>query len=56
MTDEPQPTPEERLREQAKRDLETPPEPVPGAERLPADVADGRVEDDGSTVDHHEGD
>ncbi len=46
MTDQPQPTPEEELREQAKRDLETPPEPIPGAEGLPDDVRDGRVESD----------
>lgn len=57
MTDQPQLTAEEQLREQAKRELEVPPEPVPGAEGLPDDVRDGRVpDDDGSTVDHHEGD
>ena len=41
---EPAPTAEEVLREQARRDIETPPEPVPGAEGLPGEVRDGRVE------------
>lgn len=57
MTDQPVPTPEDELREEARRDLETPPEPIPDAAGLPDDVPDERVpDDDGSTVDHHEGD
>ncbi len=56
MTDEPTPTPEEQaLRDQAKTEIETPPEPVPGAETLPEDVPDGHVDDDGA-AETHEGD
>lgn len=47
MTDDYQPTPEELLREEAKRVIQTPPEPIPGAEDLPDDVRDGTIEDGG---------
>lgn len=57
MTDDISLTEEERLRDQARIDIVTPPMPIPGAENLPDEVRDGRVpEDAGSTVDHHEGD
>lgn len=53
---EPLPTPEEAELERIKEAAAKPPEPVPDAEGLPDDTADGPVsEDDGSTVDHHEG-
>jgi len=45
MTDQPDLSAEDELREQARRDIETPPEPVPGAEGLPDDVRDGAIED-----------
>ena len=47
MTDErePEPTPEEVLRETAATDLETPPEPVPDAAGLPEDVPSEPIED-----------
>ena len=58
MTEKPEPTPEELALEKAKEAAAVPPEPIPDAEGLPDDVRDGEVphEDDGSTVDHHEGD
>ncbi len=47
MTDErPEPTPDDVLREEAKEAVQTPAEPVPGAEALPGDVPDGRVPTD----------
>ncbi len=49
MTDEPQPTPEDELRDQAKIDIETDPVPVPGAQVLPPDVVNGHVNDDPGT-------
>jgi hypothetical protein len=55
VTDEPTPTPEDELRDQAKTEIETPPEPVPDAATLPEDVPDGHVDDDGSP-ETHEGD
>jgi len=57
MTDEPTPTPEDDLRDKAKTEIETPPEPVPDAATLPDDVPSEPIaEDDGSTVDHGEDD
>lgn len=56
MTDQPEPTAEDELRDEARRELVVPPERVTGADGLPVDVPDGRVpDDDGSTVDHLEG-
>jgi hypothetical protein len=55
MTDDYSPTPDEILSDEARRIVATPPEPIPGAEGLPADVRDGHIEDDGSTVEHREG-
>jgi len=50
MTDDIEPTPEdEKLQEEAKTAVETPAEPVPGAEALPEDVADGHIEDEPGT-------
>ena len=57
MTDQPEPTTEDELRDLAKTEIETPSVPVPDAAGLPDDVPDGHVsDDDGSTVDHHDGD
>jgi len=40
-------TEEEKLREQARADIRTPADPVPGADGLPEDVPDERVVDEG---------
>ncbi len=55
MTDQLEPTPEEIELEKAKEAAAKSPEPIPDAEGLPDDTKDGNAEDDGSTVDHHEG-
>ncbi len=52
MTDEPTPTPEDELRDQAKIIVEAHPGLVPDAATLPADVPDGHVDDDGSPETH----
>ena len=52
MTDQPATTPEDELREQARRELETPPEPIPDAAGLPDDVPSSPVDDDGSPETH----
>ena len=49
MTDEPTPPPEDELRDKAKTDIETPPDPVPGAETLPDDVPSEPIEDEPGT-------
>ena len=46
MTDEPQPTQEDLLKEEAKRIVATPAEPIPDAAGLPDDVRDGHIEDE----------
>ena len=51
MTDYPTLTPDEQLVEDAKAATATPPEPVPDAQGLPADVPDGNPDaDDGSDI------
>ena len=55
MTDEPKPPAEDELRDNAKRDLETPPEPVPDAAGLPDDVPSEPVPDDDGSPETHEG-
>lgn len=46
MTDDPTLTPDEQLVDDAKAAAETPPEPVPDAADLPADVPDGNPDAD----------
>ena len=55
MTDEPEPTPEDVLRDEAKRLVATPPEPIADAAGLPDDVRNGYIDDDGSSPNHLEG-
>ncbi len=46
MTDQkPELTEEEKLREQARLDIQTPAEPIPDAAGLPDDVRDEPIED-----------
>lgn len=45
MTDDPKPTPEDELRDAAREAVQADPEPVSGAEDLPADVPDEKIED-----------
>lgn len=46
MTDElPQLDPEDALREEAKKLVALPPDPIPDAVGLPDDVRDGHIED-----------
>lgn len=46
MTDQrPEPSEEERLREEAREIIKTPAEPIPDAAGLPDDVRDGFIED-----------
>lgn len=45
MTDQPEPTEDDVLREEAKVIVATPPEPIPDAAGLPDDVRDGTVTD-----------
>ena len=47
MTLEPEPSPDDQLRDQARQDVQLPPAPVPGAQHLPDDVPEGRIEDEG---------
>jgi hypothetical protein len=45
MTDDFEPTEEDLLREEAKKLVATPPEPIPDAVGLPDDVRDDIIED-----------
>lgn len=55
MTDQPQPTAEELLREEARLLVAIPPEPIPDAAGLPDDVRDGYIDDDLTSPNHIEG-
>ncbi len=55
MTDDPQPTEDDLLRDDAKQAILTPPEPIADAAGLPDDVRDGHIDDDGSSPNHLEG-
>jgi hypothetical protein len=45
MTDDIEPTEEDRLRDEARATIATPPEPIPDAQGLNPDVRDGHIED-----------
>jgi hypothetical protein len=45
MIDDPEPTEEDLLREEAKKIIETPPDPLPDAADLPDEVRNGHIED-----------